>query len=97
MLTVLSKPSSGVGRSSCAPMYLTAGDELLLAMKQAIARERCWMGDSPERASPILERPAVYVMRAVSSGPLATLSLRDMARLRGAWWCAGGGVPSSSC
>lgn len=48
-------------------------------------------------ASLMLERPAVYVMRRVSSGPRLTLSFLDMARVIGPWKPAGGGVPSSSC
>ena len=54
--------------------------------------------ESPESDdSLMLERPAVYVMRRVSSGPLLTLSFLDMARVIPPWKLAGGGVPSSSC
>ena len=49
-------------------------------------------------ASRMLDSPAVYVMRALSSGPRTMLGFLDMAWLRLPFQPVGGGVPEeSSC
>ena len=67
-----------------------------------LARDAAGIGLSPGGGGALTSRmfdsPAVYVMRALSSGPRTMLGFLDMARLKLPFQPVGGGVPEeSSC